>query len=64
MRCYDCLFCVCLFNLINPIVCLCGLITRLYLSFLIEQLCNMIVSLLARLSLDIRFRMMGAMLAG
>ena len=50
------------FYLLYPIVCLCGVITRSYLSFLIKQLCNMIVCLLPRLSLDIRFRMMDAIL--
>ena len=53
-------FRVYLFDLIYPIVCLCGVITRSYLSFLIKPLCNTIVCLLPRLSLDIRFRMMGA----
>ena len=53
-------FRVCRFDLIYPIVCLCDLITRSHLSFLIKQLCNTIVCLLPRLSLDIRFRMMGA----
>ena len=36
-------FCVRLFDLIYTIVCLCGMITRSYLSFLIKQLYNMIV---------------------
>ena len=57
-------FSVCRFDLIYPIVCLCGVITRSYLSFLIKQLCNTIVCLLPRLSLDIRFRMMGAIFEG
>ena len=51
-------FRVCLFDLIYPFVCLCGVITRLYLSFLIKQLYKTIVCLLPRLSLDIRYRMM------
>ena len=55
---YDCFFLVCLFDLIYPIVCLCGVITRSYLSFLIKFLSNTIVCLLPRLPLDIRFRMM------
>ena len=53
-------FRVCLFDLKYPIVRLCGVITRSYLSFLSKQFCNTIVCLLARLSLDIRSRMMGA----
>ena len=53
---------VCLFDLLYPIVCLCGVITRLYLSLLIIQLCNIIVCLFPKLSLDIRFRMMIAIL--
>ena len=51
---------VCLVVLVYPIVCLCGVITRLYLLLLIKQLCIMIVSLFPKLSLDIRFRMMDA----
>ena len=57
-------FCACLFDLINSIVCLCGVITRSYLSFLIKQLFNKIVGLLPRLSLDIRLRMMDAIFGG
>ena len=47
-------FCVCLFDLRYPIVCLCGLITRSYFLFLIQQLCNTNVCLLPRLSLGIK----------
>ena len=43
-----------------PTDCLCDVITRSYLSSLIKQLCIMIVRLFPKLSLDIRFRMMGA----
>ena len=50
-------FRVCLFDLIYPTVCLCSVITRSYLSFFIEQLCNTIICILPRLSLIIRFRM-------
>ena len=39
---------------------LCGVITRSYLSSFIKQLCIMIVCFLPKMSLDIRFRMMGA----
>ena len=53
-------FRVCLFDLVYPIVCRCGVNTRSYLSFLIKQLCITNVCLLPRLSHDIRFRMMGA----
>ena len=53
-------FRVCLFDLIYPIFCLCCVVTRWYLSFLMKQLTNTIVCLLPRLSLDIRFRMMKA----
>ena len=53
---------VCLFVLMHPIVCLCGIITRSNLSLLIKQLCNMIVCLFTKLSPDIRFRMMDALL--
>ena len=53
---------VCLFVLMHPIVCLCGIITRSNLSLLIKQLCNMIVCLFTKLSPDIRFRMMDAIL--
>ena len=52
------------FDLIYPVVCLCGVITRSYLSFLTKQLCNIIVCLLPKLSLDIRFEMMDAVLGG
>ena len=45
-----------------PIVCLCGVITRSHLSSLIKRLCNIIVCLFPNLSLDIRFRMMDAIL--
>ena len=55
-------FRVCLFDLKYPIVWLCGVSTISYLSFLIKQLCNMIVCLLPRLSLDTRFRIMGAII--
>ena len=40
--------------------CLCGVITRSYLSSLIKQLCIIIVWLFPKVSLDIRFRMMDA----
>ena len=53
---------VCLFVLMYPIVFLCGVITRSYLFSLIKQLCNIIVCLFPKLSLDIRFRMMDAIL--
>ena len=43
-----------------PTDCLYGVITRPYLSSLIKQLCIMIVCLFPKLSLDIKFRMMGA----
>ena len=43
-----------------PIVCLCDVITRSYLSSLIKQLFIIIVCLFPKLSLDIRSRMMGA----
>ena len=43
-----------------PTDCLCGVITRSYLPSLIKQLFFMIVGLFPKLSLDIRFRMMGA----
>ena len=45
-----------------PIVSLCGVITRSYLSSLTKQLCNIIVCLFPKLSHDIRFKMMDAML--
>ena len=48
------------FVLIYLIVCLCGAITRWYLSSLIMQFCNTIVCLFPKLSVDIRFRMMDA----
>ena len=51
---------VCHFVLMYPTDCLCGVITRWYLSSLIKQLCIMIVCLFPKLSLDIRFRMMDA----
>ena len=57
-------FRVCLFDLIYPIGCLYGVITRSYLSFLIKQLCNTIVCFLPRLSLDISFRMTDAIFGG
>ena len=53
---------VCLFVLSYSIVCLCGVITRSYLSLLIIQLCNIIVCLFPKMSLDIKFRMMDAIL--
>ena len=37
-------------------------VTRSYFSWLILQLCNIIVCLFPKLSLDIRFRMMNAIL--
>ena len=54
---------VCLSVLIYLIVCLCGVITKSNLSSLIKQLCNIIVYLFPKLSLDIRFRMMDAISA-
>ena len=45
-----------------PIVCLCGVITMSYLSSLIKHLCNINVCLFPKLSLDIRFGMMNAIL--
>ena len=51
---------VCLFVLIYPTDCLCGVVTRSYFSSLIKRLCIMIVCLFPKLSLDIRFRLMGA----
>ena len=48
---------VCLFVLMYPIVCLCGVITRSYFLWLILQLCNIIDCLIPKFSLDIRFRM-------
>ena len=54
-------FGVCLFDLIYAIVRLCGVITRAYL-ILIKQLCSLIACLLPRFSLDIRFRMMDAII--
>ena len=45
-----------------PIVCLCGVITRSYLSSLIKQLCNIIVCLFPKMYLDISFRMLDAIL--
>ena len=52
----------CLFVLMYPIVCLYGVIMRSYLSSLIIQLCNISVCLFPKLPLDIRFRMMDAIL--
>ena len=37
---------------------------KIILSFLTKQLCNTIVCLLPRLSVDIRFRVMDAILGG
>ena len=51
---------VCLFVLIYPTDCLCGVITRSYLSSLIKQLCTMIVCLFCKLSLGIGFKMIDA----
>ena len=48
------------FVLIYPFACLCGAITRWYLSSLIIQLCNTIVCLFPKPSVDIRFRIMDA----
>ena len=42
-----------------PIVCLCGVITRSYLSSLTKQLYKIIVCLFSKLYLDISYRMMG-----
>ena len=52
---------VCLFVFMYPIVCLCSVITRSYFSSLIKQLCIMIVCSFAKLSLEVRFKMMDAM---
>ena len=46
---------VCLFVLMYPIVCLCGVVTRSYFLSLIIQLCNTIVCLFPKFSFDIRF---------
>ena len=43
-----------------PTDCLCGVITRSYLLSLIKQSCIISFCLFPKLSLDIRFRMMGA----
>ena len=51
---------VCLFVLMYPIDCLCGVIMRSYLSSLVKRLCTIIVCLFPKLSLDIRFRMINA----
>ena len=53
-------FRVCRFDLMYHFVYLCGVIIRSYLSFSNKQLCNTVVCLLPRLSIDIRFRMMDA----
>ena len=45
-----------------PIVCLCVVVTRPYFLSLIKQLCIIFVCLFPKLSLDIRFRMMDAIL--
>ena len=45
------------FVLLFPIVCLCGVIRRSYLSSLVINLCSIIVCLFPKLSLDTRFRM-------
>ena len=45
-----------------PIACLCGVITRSYLSSLIKLLCSIIVCLFLKLSLDIRLKMTEARL--
>ena len=55
-------FRVCRFDLIYLIVCLCGVFTKSYLSFLVKLICNTIVCLLPRLTIDRRFRMMGAII--
>ena len=44
------------------IVYLCGVITRSFFSSLIKQLCSIFVRLFTKLSLEIRFRMMDAIL--
>ena len=54
--CYDCRFTCLSFDLIYPIVCLRGVVTKSYRSFLITQLGNTIVCLLPRFSPDIKFR--------
>ena len=45
-----------------PIVCLCGVTMRSYFLWLILHLCNIIICLFPKLSLDIRFRMMKAIM--
>ena len=47
---------------IYPIVCLCGVITRPYVSLFILQLCSTVVCLFPKFFSDIRFRMKGARL--
>ena len=53
---------VCLFDLVYPIFFLCGVITRSYHSSLFIQLRIIIVCLFPKLSVDISFRMMDAIL--
>ena len=57
---YNFSFFVGLFVRINPIVCLCGVITRSYFSIFISQLCNTVVCLIPKMFSDIRFRMKDA----
>ena len=47
---------------IYPIVCLCGVITKSYVSLFISHLCSTIVCLFPKLFSDIRCRMKGARL--
>ena len=53
---------VCLFVLMFPTVCLCGVITGSYLSSLVIQFCNISACLFTKLTHDLRFRMMDAIL--
>ena len=62
------LFCeYCLFSCLffrSDAFCLCGVITRSFLSFLFKQLWNTIVCLFPRLSLDISVKVMVAISRG
>ena len=53
-------FIVCFFNLMSPVSCLCDVITKSYLSVVIQQLWITIDCLFHFLSLDISVRMMVA----
>ena len=54
------LFIVCRFVRMYPTVCVCGVITRSYLSLSISQLCSLIVCLFPEFFNDISFRMRDA----